>query len=231
MKVALISDLHANIFALRAVLDDLDKENVEKILVSGDIVGYYYWPSEVIKLLQGDDRFICIRGNHEDILQNILDDDDAAARYRRKYGSGYDCCIQQLSAENLKWLKALPAHTQVTIDGMQFYLGHGSLSSTDEYLYPDAPLHELLRNYSESEFTVFGHTHYPFLHNYEGRYLLNPGSVGQPRDVGGLASYIIINSENRVIRFKRKPFDTAQIVKAACEYDPGLGYLAAIMDR
>lgn len=231
MKVALISDLHANIHALRVVLDDLNKEGVEKILVAGDVVGYYYWPRAVIELLMTDDRFICIRGNHENILQQVLADDEAAQRYRRKYGSGYEICRRQLSNEQLQWLLSLPEEIRLTVAGMRFHIGHGTLGNTDEYLYPDAPVDELLKNYSDLEFTVFGHTHYPFLHECNNRYLLNPGSVGQPRDVGGLASYIIINGDNRVVRFKRKAFDTEPVIRAARENDPKLHYLADIMNR
>ena len=58
MKIAFISDIHANIFALEQVYEDLDKEKVEKILVAGDLIGYYYWPKEVIDLLRSDQRFI-----------------------------------------------------------------------------------------------------------------------------------------------------------------------------
>lgn len=231
MKVALVSDLHANIHALRAVLDDLNKEGVERILVAGDIVGYYYWPRETIELLMSDDRFQCIRGNHERILQEALSDKDAALRYKRKYGSGYEVCRSQLSEVQVDWLLSLPEEFHVSIDGIEFYIGHGALGSNDEYLYPDAPLDTLLDNYSSADFTVFGHTHYPFLHAYEGRYLLNPGSVGQPRDLGGLASYVVINTESHVIRFKRKPFDTQAVIRAAREIDPEHGYLTAIMNR
>mgnify|MGYP003661192313 FL=1 len=80
MKVAVISDLHANIHALRVVLEDLDKENVSAILVAGDLIGYYYWPAEVVNLLMADERFICIRGNHENILHQVLGSEEAAQK-------------------------------------------------------------------------------------------------------------------------------------------------------
>ena len=231
MKVAILSDIHANIFALQAVIEDLNKESVEKIIVAGDIVGYYYWPREVIELIMADSRFICIHGNHENILRDVLACTKAANRYRRKYGSGYDFCQQQLSKEHLQWLFSLPESICLDIDGMQFHVSHGTLGDLNEYLYPDAPINKLLQNYSECEFTIFGHTHYPFFHSYNNRFLLNPGSVGQPRDQGGLASYIIINSNNRVLRFKRKPFNIEPIIHTAYENDPELGYLTSIMKR
>lgn len=231
MKVAVISDLHANIHALRAVLDDLNKEEVNVILVAGDLIGYYYWPAEVVELLMADERFICIRGNHENILLEVLASDKAAQHYLNKYGSGYEACRNELAAAQLQWLFSLPEEIVVTLDDVTFHLGHGALGNTDEYLYPDAPYRRLLDNYSEARYTIFGHTHYPFLHEHGGRYLLNPGSIGQPRDTGGLASYLIINTANQVIRFKRKAFDTKPIINAARENDPSLGYLADIMNR
>ena len=231
MKVAVISDLHANIHALRVVLEDLDKEGVSAILVAGDLIGYYYWPGQVLDLIMSDDRFICVRGNHENILREVLISDEASTRYRKKYGSGYDACRQQLSKTQIEWLLSLPEETVVNLGGDRFHVGHGALGDTDEYLYPDASLDKLLDNYSDAKYTIFGHTHYPFLHEHEGRNLLNPGSVGQPRDTGGLASYVVINTINNVIRFKRKAFDTKPVINAAREYDPSLGYLADIMKR
>ena len=231
MKVGVISDLHANIHAMRAVLEDLNKEEVDAILVAGDLIGYYYWPAEVVDLLMSDERFICIRGNHENILREVLASDEAAQRYRKKYGSGYEACRQQLSEAQLEWLLSLPEEIVVTLEGVTFHVGHGALGKVDEYLYPDAAFERLLDNYSDARYTIFGHTHYPFLHQHMGRYLLNPGSVGQPRDTGGLASHVVINTTNNVIRFKRKTFDTMPIINAARKKDPSLGYLADIMDR
>jgi putative phosphoesterase len=231
MKVAVISDLHANIHALRVVLEDLDKEGVNVILVAGDLVGYYYWPGEVVNLIMSDERFICISGNHENILREVLASGEAAQHYRKKYGSGYEACRQQLSKTQLEWLLSLPEEIVVNLEGVTFHVGHGALGKTDEYLYPDAPLENLLDNYSDAKYTIFGHTHYPFLHEHGGRNLLNPGSVGQPRDTGGLASYVVINTSNNVIRFKRKAFDTKLIINSARENDPSLGYLADIMNR
>ena len=231
MKVAVLSDLHANIHALRTVLNDLDKEKVDTVLVAGDLVGYYYWPADVISAVMKDDRFVCIKGNHENILQEVLVSEEAAQRYRRKYGSGYEICRSQLSEKQIQWLLSLPEEISITIDGVTFHMCHGALGSTDEYLYPDVPMEKLLDNYSDAHYTIYGHTHYPFLHQHNGRYLLNPGSVGQPRDTGGLSSYCIINTENQVIRFKRKAFDKKSVISAARINDPDLGYLADIMNR
>ena len=231
MKVAVISDLHANIYAFNAVLNDLDKEKVSTVLVVGDIIGYYYWPADVVNILMQDERFVCIRGNHEDILQDVLSSRESADFYRKKYGSGYDFCQEQLSETQINWLTSLPREKNITLDGVTFYISHGSLGRSDEYLYPDVSLDKLITNYSDARYTFYGHTHYPFIHEYGGKCLANPGSIGQPRDEGGLASYLILNTENNVIRFKRKSFDTAAVIMKAKKIDPALEYLAAIFDR
>lgn len=231
MKVALISDIHANIFALDAVYEDLEQEKVDHILVVGDLVGYYYWPKEVIERLRNDGRVICIRGNHEDILLETLSSVKKADFFRKKYGSGYDICQETLSKEDIKWLSKLPKNIELRIDDCTFYLSHGSLTETDEYLYPDTSIERLKQNYSNCRFTIFGHTHYPFIHTHENKVLINPGSVGQPRDIGGLASYAIINTENFVTRFKRLSFNFSRLVEAAKSKDSELEYLWKIMKR
>lgn len=231
MKIAVISDIHANIFALDAVYKDLEKEKVDYILVAGDLIGYYYWPKEVVDRLRSDKRVICIRGNHEDLFLESFISSDKSEVLRKKYGSGYDVCFETLSKDDITWMSELPKNIVLSIDNCSFYLSHGSLTETDEYLYPDASLDRLLKNYSDCKFTIFGHTHYPFIHTHANKALINPGSVGQPRDVGGLASYVIINTNNLSIRFKRLKFDFLSIIKIAKSKDSSLEYLWKIMER
>ena len=83
MKVALISDIHANFYALETVVQDLDKECVESVIVAGDLIGYYYWPHKVVDLIMSDSRFFCIRGNHERMFKEALADNDIFERYRK----------------------------------------------------------------------------------------------------------------------------------------------------
>ena len=72
MKIGVISDIHANIFALDNVLKEMSKYDVSKILVAGDLIGYYYWPKEVVSRLMTDEDVFCIAGNHEKLLKNSL---------------------------------------------------------------------------------------------------------------------------------------------------------------
>lgn len=231
MKVALLSDVHANLAALDAVYADFEVVGIDRILVAGDLVGYYYWPREVVERLAQDPRVTCIRGNHEDILAAVLADEAAAARYRVKYGSGYARCAETLSRPAIDWLEALPVSLEITIDGVSFHMSHGGLGSTDIYIYPDAPADILAKNYSRCCFTIFGHTHYPFVHQHDGRVMINPGSVGQARDRGGSASYAIVNLDNLTVQPRRVPFDVDPVIEAARKRDPDLSYLWKILQR
>lgn len=231
MKIAVLADIHANIYALEAVLADCRDEVVGHFIVAGDLVGYYYWPQPVVQRLMHDACVTCIRGNHEDILAQALGDAVAAERYRQKYGSGYDVCLETLSGDEMQWLLHLPTCIELTLGDVHFSVHHGSPVAPDEYVYPDASVEVLARSHASRHFTVLGHTHYPFIHHLDGSVLLNPGSVGQPRDIGGQASYVVIDLANRAVRFKRIPFDVAPVVAAAQARDPELGYLRRIMTR
>lgn len=231
MKVAVLADIHANIYALESVLADCEEEAVDHFIVAGDLVGYYYWPREVVQRLMNDVNFTCVRGNHEDILAQTLESDDKAKHYRQKYGSGYSVCSETLSYTEMQWLLRLPVSVELNLGGAHFSVHHGSPSSTNEYIYPDAPEELLARCHAGRHFTILGHTHYPLLHHRDGRILLNPGSVGQPRDFGGRACYALIDLVNRTVRFKRIPFDVTHVLAAAQARDPSLGYLQKILTR
>lgn len=231
MKVAIFSDIHSNIFALEAALADCEFEAVENFIVAGDLVGYYYWPQLIIRRLINDNRFTCIRGNHEDILAETLNSSSASNHYRRKYGSGYDVCRDTLNNDELHWLLNLPKNTEINIEGVHFSVHHGSPASTDEYVYPDATADVLARCHVARDFTVLGHTHYPLIHELNGSILINPGSIGQPRDFGGHASYALVDLATREIVFKRIPYDVGPVVAEAQARDPSLKYLHKIMTR
>jgi putative phosphoesterase len=231
MKIAILADIHSNIYALEAVLDDCKFEEIDFVIVAGDLIGYYYWPKAVVQKLMDSKIFTCIRGNHEDILAETIQNAENAEHYRKKYGSGYDICRDTLSNSELKWLLSLPKKIEVIFDGVHFSVHHGSPASTDEYIYPDSSGEILSRCHDSSDFTILGHTHYSFAHYSEGRILLNPGSVGQPRDYGGAACYAVLNLSNHALRFKRIPYDVSPVIFAAKSNDPSLSYLHKVMVR
>ena len=231
MYIALLSDIHANIYALDAVYYDFKDKNVEKILIAGDLIGYYYWPKKVVQKLMHDERVSCISGNHENILLKTLSSSESFKKYKQKYGSGYEICRNQLSKKELEWLLGLPEKLDIKIRDMSFTIAHGSLNDQEKYIYPDISLNSLEDNHNISNFTVLGHTHYPFIKNNGRNTIINPGSVGQPRDISRIASYVLINSENHAITFRRVRFEINDILEAAQKYDPEIPYLQTVLER
>lgn len=231
MKIAVLSDIHANIAALKVVINDLERNKCQHIFVLGDLVGYYYWPSEVVKYFINKPNCSIIRGNHEDLLMRTLNDKEYAEKCYQKYGSGFIRCAESLSVEQINWLAELPASKDVDIDGLKIGLFHGSDKSTNEYLYPDLSPRRIETLANDYDFIFNGHTHYPVVFTSNKTVIANPGSVGQPRDIGSLASYAILNTENRALTYHRVPFNSSDICANALNIDPHYPYLHEIMKR
>jgi predicted phosphodiesterase len=88
MKIAILSDVHANMPALEAVIHDLERNECKYVFVLGDLIGYYYWPKEVVIYFMSHPNCNVIRGNHEDLLIRSLKDENFADKCYQKYGSG-----------------------------------------------------------------------------------------------------------------------------------------------
>ena len=108
MKVGVISDIHGNQYALEAVLQTAKKEGVEKLLVLGDIVGYYYHPELVLHMLSEWDYEI-VKGNHELILQDLKENKIDSEVLKDKYGRGHEQALKNMDSETQRWLFSLPS--------------------------------------------------------------------------------------------------------------------------
>ena len=226
MRVLVLSDLHANATALDAALTAV-KGGWEKCVCLGDVVGYGPDPNEVTAKLQ-ELGALTIRGNHDKAVTGLMSTEDfnpvakAAAEWTRS----------QLTAEHLAWLTALPKGPLQT-DGI--VLVHGALQDEDEYVFtPTQALEGLLD--SASPVTFFGHTHHQGGFSYLDtqlevlqmrprlsesfsalrvepayRYLLNPGSIGQPRDSDARASFAIADLDHQTVEFWRVPYDISAV--------------------
>ena len=149
MKIAVISDIHGNIDALIEVLKKAKNENVEHLLVLGDIVGYYYYPDKILELIS-DWSYDIIKGNHEKILEDLLVNPSLGESIRLKYGSGHQEAINKLTIQQLDFLFNLPETKSIQLDGISLLMSHGSPWSNDYYIYPDFPSYAKLSNISET---------------------------------------------------------------------------------
>ena len=195
MKIALISDIHANLPALEAVLAHAESMGVKRYWCLGDYVQFNAFPQEVVRTIRKL-KPISIHGNIDSMVmemkqqlkQTPLEDLPAETA---PLGWAY----KQLSKRSRKFLKDLPDTVKIKAKGHRFLLVHGSPAANDDPIYIDSPddrLEELARM-TKADFILFGHTHKPFIREALGVQFINPGSVGRPIDHDPRASYAVLN--------------------------------------
>jgi predicted phosphodiesterase len=228
MRILVLSDIHANATALNAALEAA-KDRYDLVACLGDVVGYGPDPNEVTTIIR-ELGARTIRGNHDKAATDLMETDD----FNPVAKAAVDWTRSQLSPENLKWISELPSGPLET-DGV--VLVHGAFQDEDEYVFTPAQALEGLLD-STANVTFFGHTHHQGGFSYENqksqlemlsihprasesfaplrieptrRYLLNPGSIGQPRDGDPRAGFAIADLEHELVEFWRIPYDIADV--------------------
>jgi predicted phosphodiesterase len=228
MRLALVADVHGNLPALEAALRALRDEACDRLLCAGDLVGYGPFPNECVALLE-ESSALCIAGNHDLMAIDRLDDSRAGALARetlRWTRSGLDPGARA-------YLEALPP----TLTVERLTMAHGSLDDPSAYVESDRASAELARlgeQQPDAELLVLGHTHTPLAHGerrgtlLEGRagevgieggerLLVNPGSVGQPREWRPLVRFAVIDLAARAVRYHSLRYDHASVRRALTE--------------
>lgn len=231
MKIAILSDIHGNYIALNAVLCEAKKNGINHLLILGDIVGYYYHPDKVLELLDSW-SFDLIKGNHEEMLLKIIDNDLSLTKISAKYGKGHKEALEKLSNSNIQMLRNLADNKELFIDGISILMTHGSPWKKNLYIYPDADQKTLIKfDKYKYDIILFGHTHYSCFFKTEIGFAFNPGSVGQSRERGGVAHWSIFDTTNRMVQFKATKYDTRQLKNEIMRIDPDISYNLTILDR
>jgi len=198
MKVGLIGDIHGNARALDAVLKSTPEVNIW--ICDGDIVGYYPDVNEVCETLRKI-GVSTVRGNHDAyVAGHLIPKPENRQVYRT------DWTRQNLEPHHLAWISSLPVQLDLNFEDKKFMIRHASPWDEETYLYPNSlRLSEIkLEQYC---YYVFGHTHWPMVVEAGGGYIINPGSVGQPRDYDSAASYATVDIETGKVRLCRAPYD------------------------
>jgi predicted phosphodiesterase len=231
MKVAVLSDIHGNSYALEKVLETAKEADVERLLVLGDIVGYYYYPDRVLKLLENF-KYDLIKGNHEVILQDLEESKLDTVKLQKKYGRGHLIALEKLDKQTRDWLYDLPFQKSVEIDKINLQMNHGSPWNYDDYLYPDTDIQILEKCDSKfHDFVLIGHSHYSFVYYCANSILINSGSVGQSRKKGGVAEWTLIDSLTGEFEIMETPYDTSALKKDAETIDYDVKYNLEILNR
>lgn len=199
MKILLVADLHANWPALSAI-----QETFDACLFLGDAVEYGVEPAPCIEWVR-QHATAAIRGNHDHAVAQRVPLSNGSG-FRRLASATRAQHWQILEPSHLKYLSRLPVTQYVELDGKSFYLVHGTpRDPLDEYLADDPAAWQQRLKGIDADFVCVGHTHIP-MHLDLGRWqLINPGSVGQPRDGDPRAAYAVI--ENGKLHFRRVEYD------------------------
>ena len=228
MRLALISDIHANLPALEAVLADVRRQQVGGVYHIGDLVGYAPWPNEVVNAL-ADANIAGVAGNY---------DSTVATNYKH-CGCRYEDAKQEelshlsftwtlvnTSAETKRALGALPFRLDVRplgghASGPTVILVHGTPALNTAYWTEDRPdsfctQMANLAGAKAGDVIAFGHTHLPFHRRVEGVHFVNTGSVGRPKDGDWRAGYVVLDvaAEGTEVEFRRVEYDLARATKA-----------------
>lgn len=233
MRVALISDIHANLPALLAVLADIERHpDVTATLHVGDLVGYAPWPNEVVAALR--ERGINgVAGNYDSTVATHYQ--HCGCRYEDPRQEAlahesYSWTLANTSAESKAWLGALPFSLTVRVggghaSGPKLMLVHGTPTLNTLYWHEDRD-DDFCRKMAEQaqlkagDLIAFGHTHKPWTRVVDGITFVNTGSVGRPKDGNPRAGYVIVEhgAAGWRVQFERVPYDVetaaAEIVVA-----------------
>lgn len=210
MRVAVLSDIHANLPALGAALADLEQREVETVVVAGDLVGDGGQPAEVVTLLRRL-GFPAIRGNVDRKVAEAaaLSGKDLAERATKKRTAELLWTAGRLDRASLDWLTGLPATLTLRVGGLRMLVVHGSPLSDTDCIYPSLTPRALAAKLGAEhpDILVCGHSHVPFARRISGVAVVNAGSVGRPVDGDPRGSYALVAIEagrpprGRIVRF------------------------------
>ncbi len=216
-KLGIVSDIHGNMGALEAVMEDARSRGVSWFISLGDMVGSGPYPEEVVRSVR-DERFLSVVGNFDLKVLKF-------ARRPKRPGppsvqrSVLAAAARDLSEDSLKFIASLPPEIRLEVGGHRLLLVHASPDGPDEHLDPDTPEERLaeLSRISDADIVMVGHSHRSFVRTVNGTMFINPGSVGRPVDGDPRASYAILDIASLSASLHRVDYDVEAALRALRE--------------
>lgn len=196
MRIAVIADIHSNLHAFWAVKEEVERADHDAILCAGDIVGYGAYPSECCSEAQ-QMQVHAVLGNHD--LAALTDDVSSMNPYA---AAAARWTATRLSKEARTYLVSLRTEKTLQYGDLTIAMFHGSPRSVEEYVYEELVTESLLKA-SDCEVLILGHTHVPFVKRFKKGLVINPGSVGQPRDGDPRASFAVLDTASMTCAIHR----------------------------
>lgn len=228
MKLCVFSDIHGNGLAFDAAYPRILAEGADVNIFLGDLCGYYFDEVEIFEKLVKIPRLIALGGNH-DTMFLCAARGDAKVRefYSKKYGSSLERFLKKDCQPLVSWLNERPDSYVSAEMALACYHG-GPDQPLDEYIYPDADLKKFLRLPFSNFF--LGHTHHPMKRFWENKMIVNPGSLGQPRQ-GGWPSYAVVDLAQRSVDFKEIHYDIQALIREIDAVGDKTAYLKEVLKR
>lgn len=215
MKYAVISDIHANLESFQSVLEEIGAKGADRIICLGDIVGYGADPNECVEIIRNR-NITALMGNHDSVACGMSE----PFNFNPVAREAVLWTRRELTEENRKFLRSLT--TKEVVD--DFLIVHGAISDPDKYIMSSYDAEPEFNLFGKHYLCFFGHTHVAvcfsqangrieritdeiFELQKEIKYLINPGSVGQPRDRDPRASFLIYEEDIGKVAFKRVEYD------------------------
>ncbi len=226
MKYLIFSDIHSNLEAFKKLMEHKAFKEADKYIFLGDLVGYGADPNDTLSLFHSIDNLSYIRGNHDKVIADI----ESSSLFNPVAAFSAEWSKVQLSEENKKFLKSFPKGPMV-IDHF-ITICHGSTFDEDYYVFSIFEAVESFK-FMKTSIGFFGHTHFPVIYLQRNnkinviplnktkkikldpntRYLVNPGSIGQPRDKNPESCFILFDSGKKEIRFHRFEYNVKKTQK------------------
>lgn len=241
MKLAIISDIHGNLNALKAVLEDIKNNKIEKIYILGDLAFCGPQPKETVEFIRKElSDHVIIQGNTDEMIVKATGEDNDPYMPKKEVMANALKYSQEVLTEDDKYFLAnLPAQYIDEYDGLTLLFVHGSPRKNDEGIFPEVKYSMLDKMCEgvEQKIIFCGHTHYPIIHQSSGKTIVNVGSVGRPFGENLRSVYAILD----LTEVKQRKFDIEHryvkydVEEAAaelekCEFD-GSDILAYMLRR
>lgn len=210
MKIAVLSDIHSNQFALAAVVKELTAESPDLVILLGDTFGYYPWAVTTYQLVRDLHPFALL-GNHDKLLIDAAPPQPVPSYW--ELAKRNELALAKAAPDALQWLHAIVPKRELTVGNKRIVCCHGTPDDPlNGRYYPDNPRHPSWCP-GQGEVLLMGHTHYPLVRMIkEGGLIANPGSVGQPRDGDLRASWGLLFPQEQRFALRRTAYD---VVSAA----------------
>jgi len=224
LRYLILTDIHANLEAFETCLSDAKPRGCDQTIFLGDLVGYGADPNAVVELMRDLHPFAMVRGNHDKVVFGM----DQADGFNAVAKSAAAWMLETLTPENRMWVAGMPQGPSAVDDLVE--ICHGSPYDEDAYIFDEADA-RLALSLSQRPLCLFGHTHYPVTFELSDasftsigpaaemearldlrdgvKYLLNPGSVGQPRDGDPRAAYGLLDLAANTLQLRRVTYDIA----------------------